>query len=356
MVRKLRPPTARARLVTVLAEEILQHPETNPFPIASEHELCRRFGISRVTVRLALGDLENKGLIYRKHGKGTFAHGRAAQVHRDIGLLMKMPPTSEHHPFSDMIRGVQSVISPLRASLVLLSQAPSDWRTDVAGTLSGVIVAPDGITETDLRVLDDRKIPFILAGRSNLPGPCIDLGQRQAARAQTEQLLQMGHRRIALLSGYDASLDNIKREGIHEALRAVGMDPAKSREFTAPTDESALTQTLRDILHLEPHPTAVIAFDDSLAAALSSYARLQEGLQIPADLSIVSFHDWPSLHFVEPGLSTVKFDFYTAGQRATEALIRASLTGQPVGDLFFAPAYRRGQSVTTVPLLAYAQG
>src|SRR5271163_2668258 len=99
-----RSSTARARLVAAVTEEILSRNEQNAFPIASEHQLCRRFSLSRVTVRLALSDLENRGLIYRKHGKGTFAHGRATRVHRYLGILMKSSASAGRRPIVEMLR------------------------------------------------------------------------------------------------------------------------------------------------------------------------------------------------------------------------------------------------------------
>jgi len=344
-----RPSTARARLVAAVTEEILGKNEQSSFAIASEHQLCRRFNVSRVTVRLALSDLENRGLIYRKHGKGTFAYGRSTRVHRYLGILMKSPQTAEHRPIAEMIRGAQTVMSSLRSAILLISTPPEQWLPEKARSLGGVIIVPQDVTQHDLDILKHRNLPYLTFGESALPGPCIRLGKRQAARKMTEQLLQLGHRRIALLTGYDPSLDAPKRLGIHEALREAGIDPALAPEFSAHGEEGGIFQAAQEVLNLRPRPTAVIAFDDSLGSMLSFQARRQEGIKVPEELSIVSFHDWPYLSYIEPALTTVHFDFFAAGQRAAEVLSNAALTGQPVSDICFEPAYRPGQTVGPVP-------
>ncbi|MEJ0001021.1 MAG: substrate-binding domain-containing protein [Verrucomicrobiota bacterium] len=101
-------------------------------------------------------------------------------------------------------------------------------------------------------------------------------------------------------------------------------------------------RTAREMLHLQHRPTAVFTLDDSLGLMLSFQARRHLGLKVPEDLSIVSFHDWSFLTYVEPALTTVRFDFFGAGQRAAEALSNAALTGQPVCDIDFQPTYRPG--------------
>jgi DNA-binding LacI/PurR family transcriptional regulator len=348
-VSSQRPSTARARLVAELTQEILAKNDPQAFPIASEHQLCRRFGVSRVTVRLALSDLENRGLIYRKHGKGTFAHGTGTRIHRHLGILTRTHNSLHHRPIVDLIEGAQKEMTALHAGILLITTAPDEWRPEKASSLGGVIVIPWGVTPHDLEVLKNRNLPYLIFSDWDLPGPKIHLGQREAAKKLTEDLLSRGHHRIALLRGYDECLDAPKRLGVHDALREKGIDPASIVEFSVQMDESKTVEVVNCLLKHQPRPTAVVAFDDTLGSMLSAVARRHLNIKVPEELSIVSFHNWPYLTHIEPRLSTVQFDFFAAGQAAAKALNHAALTGQPVANLTFHPTYHEGQTVAPPP-------
>jgi len=129
---------------------------------------------------LALSDLENRGLIFRRHGKGTFAHGCAGRVYRHIGILSK-PSEKEDRPLAELTRGAMSAQAEKGAGVLLLAVGPEAWSAELARTLQGVIVRAAEATAQDLAAFRDRNLHFLLFGETALPGPRLCF----AARAKT---------------------------------------------------------------------------------------------------------------------------------------------------------------------------
>jgi hypothetical protein len=163
-------PTARSRIATALAGEILDSSSAEPFPIASEYQLCRRFGVSRVTVRLALEDLKNRGLLYRKHGVGTFAHGRSTRNHRHLGILITFPLQPNNPRLIQILNGAHAFALTVNSTVVLIGQPPHAWSNELSRMLAGVIVIADDVSADDLINLGNRNLPFLLLNDTDLPG------------------------------------------------------------------------------------------------------------------------------------------------------------------------------------------
>jgi GntR family transcriptional regulator len=72
------------QLFLVLREQVGRGAYAPGAALPTEEALCQQFGVSRITVRRALRDLEGDGLVERRHGRGTFV--------REGGLPLESPP------------------------------------------------------------------------------------------------------------------------------------------------------------------------------------------------------------------------------------------------------------------------
>jgi GntR family transcriptional regulator len=77
------------QLFVILRDQILRGVYGPGSAIPNEEELCAEFGVSRITVRRAVTDLETSGLLVKRHGRGTFvsAHLPPPRPSATLGLL-----------------------------------------------------------------------------------------------------------------------------------------------------------------------------------------------------------------------------------------------------------------------------
>lgn len=68
------PVTLQYQLKNKLIERIGKGKWQSGAKISSEREICEEYGVSRITVREVIGDLEREGYLTRKQGKGTFVN------------------------------------------------------------------------------------------------------------------------------------------------------------------------------------------------------------------------------------------------------------------------------------------
>jgi len=200
--------------------------------------------------------------------------------------------------------------------------------------LAGVVVLAPRTEEAALAELKRLSIPAVLLAYTPRDPSLnfVDLDNARGARLMTEHLLSKGHRRIAFINGAPALSANARdrRDGYLAALQAAGLepDPALMAEDPAFNPVAAAAAALR-FLDLPPakRPTALFCATDMMARYCVD-AVLKRGLRVPQDLAVAGFDDNPDAALGEPGLSTVRFPFFEAGQRAGE-LLRHLGAGDP---------------------------
>ncbi len=122
----------------------------------------------------------------------------------------------------------------------------------------------------------------------------------------TEHLIELGHRRIGIITGPPRlQCSRARLDGYRAALEAAGLQFDNDLVYTGDFyHESGFTGGTQ-FLGLPDPPTAVFASSDQMAFGVYEAAR-QHGLRVPSDLSIVGFDDLPEAPWASPPLTTVR--------------------------------------------------
>jgi LacI family transcriptional regulator, galactose operon repressor len=206
-----------------------------------------------------------------------------------------------------------------------------DTHSDhVERELSATIAAlqPDGVILTPphsenpliTNLLASEGITFACIGTMSCAGIALTMDDEHAAALATAHLADLGHRRIAFIAGspeYSLSawrvagwMAEMERRGLAtEGLMAQG-------DFSYESGESAA----RELLSSAHPPTAIIASNDRMALACLAIAR-ERRLDVPADLSLVSFDNTPIVRFTQPPLTAVDQPVAETASRAVELII-----------------------------------
>jgi len=209
-----------------------------------------------------------------------------------------------------------------------------DTHSDhVERELQGCIVAlqPDGVILTPphsdnlliTALLRRENIPFAQIGSTGEGGGiALIMGDEGAARAATRYLMDLGHKRIGFIKGAaEYKLSSWRKAGWKAQMEEAGLpneDLCAEGDFTY---DSGVTAA-RQLLALDPKPTAIIASSGHMAMATVQVAR-EMGLEVPRDLSVVSFDNTPMTLFTSPALTAIDQPVAKTTALAVELIVAA---------------------------------
>lgn len=303
--------------------------------IPTEAEFSEIAGLARATIRQAIQNLVNMGLLVRKRRLGTFVLEKIAATsdHTIIGLLI---PDIRRGYAPILARGVQDEAANSKHTLILSDTDDlyirADFHADrmIETPVGGVIFVPTAVSsEQNLKILEKFKrnnIPVVLVDRT-LPSEDLDhvtTDNIKGAYEMTEYLIKRGHRRIAITLSTLISTERDRLEGYKKAFRDndLPIDDSLIMTNPGPFSEGRYIQIAESILKPDLKISAVFAGHDRIALVFYAVAKKQ-GISIPEDISIVGYDD---LDFTTISLTTMHQPIYEMGQESMK-LVRSRIKG-----------------------------
>jgi LacI family transcriptional regulator len=272
--------------------------------------------------------------------RGYQAAGRRPGTPRATGLIGVTMPLVHPGYFAQILSGVSEALYEHGLRTMLCPTRHSHEREAsllerlVSGDADGAVLVLPEESAAELRALEEHGFPFVVVDpRTEVPDgiPVVCAAHSSGATQATRHLLGLGHRRIGVVGGPQGWVATQERlRGHHAALAGVGMlaDESLIRYSNFRIDGGR--EQAAALLDLADPPTAVFAFNDSMAIGVMREAAAR-GLKVPADLSVVGFDDTVEATVTVPALTTVRQPLAELGRTAVSVLLRK------LGDRQFEP-------------------
>jgi LacI family transcriptional regulator len=315
-------------------------------------DLAEHLGLSQTTVSRALNGYPEVNeatrlrvaetaarLGYRPNASALrLATGRSGA----IGLVLRGVGELGPH-MSEFMAGMSGRMSTEEIDILLITvdnfqdEMSAYRRLAASQKVDAIVLHSPTLHDARAELLLDLKIPFVMHGRTNIGAPIawLDIDNTGAMERATGHLLDLGHRRIALLNGVKGRTFAEHREiGYLAALSARGVPfDAALMGNSLFTDEVAFRMA-QAMLELRPRPTAFLA--GSMMTALGVFRAIrQAGLVLGKDVSMIAHDDvFPYLNAdnMYPSMSTTRSSIRQAGMRIAELILQV-LGGKPVADV-----------------------
>ncbi len=329
-------------------------------------ELATELNMSTTTVSRVLTGQEKKYRISDKTAQivrdkidalgfapNQIARNLRLQKTNTIGLVI---PDISNQFFANLARAIEEELRK-RGKMVLLCDTKDSTSLEeqslellMARKVDGLLVAPVGNHWEHLS--KHANVPIVLIDRHFEEDrfPYVSTDNYDGAYQATNYLIAQGHRNIACIQGIPGTSANHGRvSGFKAALKEnqlimddsliVGDDYSVENGYTS-------TQSL---LQREPRPTAIFAMNNQIAIGVLK-ATGESHVQVPEDISLVSFDEQTYFELLSPPLTSVKQPMMEIGKKSVDLLFQR-LEGKEVQSCELKPELILRSSVKSIPVL-----
>ena len=292
------------------------------------HVINNTAGVREPVRRRVLEAIEHLG-----YQPSLLARGLRRNRTTIIGVII---PDISNPFFPLVVRGVEDIAYQNSYRLMLCNADNDAQKEQVyfdelrAYRMAGLIVIPSANSRLVAAAASTQgELPVICLDRcpDGWNGDRITVDNTEGAYQAIHYLLELGHRRIAAITGQLHVTSAVERlKGFKRALREGGISIAPEYIQEGRFDRLSGYEKGLLLLQFSPRPTAIFAANDLVA--LGVLAALRElGLRCPEDVSLVGFDDLELASFTNPALTTVAQPAYQLGSRAA-ALLFERLGGE----------------------------
>jgi len=300
--------------------------------------IAEKLGFSETTVSRALSgqaakyriSAETEDAILSLARELHFAPNQLAQSLRlqkthTIGLMI---PDISNPFFANIARNIEKEARKSGYSVILADTEEMEsieiesLRLLRGRKVDGLVVSPVGQHSGHLEKLFAVEMPLVLIDRyfPESPIPYVASDNYGGAHQAVSHLIQYGHSRIACIQGLENTIPNVERI---RGYRQAHADAAVELDETLIVGDSFGFQNgyveMKLLLGHRPRPTAVFAVSNLISLGAIS-ALAEEGLNVPDDVSIVSFDDQPYSALLSTPMTTVAQQNEQIGSLAVKML------------------------------------
>ena len=311
--------------------ESIRHLNIND-KLPGERTFSRELDISYMTIRRAIDNLVEKGLLYKIPKKGTYVadpkHSTAkTKKTKNLGYFLDSSiKDGLSSPYYSMVfDALEKEAGKYGYSMMYFSNADGSDFLEIAKKIDGVVISCFPRIEPIIQEIKERVAVVCIDNTSvDKSIPSVTLDNFNSVAVSINYLFTLGHKRIGFITGLDDSdIGRGRLAGYLSALKSQHID--EDRDLIYKGDYSFETGRIGAdyFLSMPRPPTAIMCANDSMAiSALKEVSR--KGLRVPEDISIIGFDDIVMASQITPALTTVSVPVEEIAKRAID-ILRAAM-------------------------------
>ena len=306
--------------------------------LKTQHELVEMYDVSLITVKKALSDLINEGILYARVGRGSFVARLPSKIdhtkHLTIAYILK---DLDNPYYQNIVSSIESNLSNNDCNMMLYSSDNQRDREEqkiryfIDMGVSGLILGSMShipFTSSLINELHEKQFPFVMISYTDDPSVCfIGTNQEKGGFIATDHLIKTGYSDIGYVNGEEGNLiGEARKRGYVKALTEHNLSVNENYLYRIKLngkrdDFKSGYDVGKEFCNRSVRPRAMFIYNDLSALGFID-ALTKFKLKVPEDVAIIGFDDIASGSLSPNSLTTVHQPTDKIGKLAVKNLLK----------------------------------